>query len=107
MFGFGLMQAMGQRLAETENRLERAAYSTISSRLAAQLLELSGDGSETALSATHQQLADMIGTWRETVSKTLQEFRRKGLVSSRRRGLVLLDRKGLKLEADGLSQPRM
>jgi CRP-like cAMP-binding protein len=97
------MQAMGQRLAETENRLERVAYGTISSRLAAQLLELNRGHPEGALSATHQQLADMIGTWRETVSKTLREFRQKGLVASRSRGLVLLDKKGLKLEADGLS----
>jgi CRP/FNR family transcriptional regulator len=99
MFGFGLMQAMGQRLVETENRLEQVAYSTISSRLAAQLLELSGDGSVTALSATHRQLADMLGTWRETVSKTMQEFRRRGLVASGHRRLILLDIEGLKLEA--------
>jgi CRP-like cAMP-binding protein len=101
MFGFGLMQAMGQRLVETENRLEQVAYSTISSRLAAQLLELSGDDSEAALSATHQELADMLGTWRETVSKTMQEFRRRGLVASGRRRLILLDIEGLELEASG------
>jgi CRP/FNR family transcriptional regulator len=34
MFGFGLMQAMGQRVLEAENRLEQMAYSTIASRLA-------------------------------------------------------------------------
>jgi CRP-like cAMP-binding protein len=102
MFGFGLMQAMGQRLVETENRLEQVAYSTISSRLAAQLLELSADGSKTSLSATHQQLADMLGTWRETVSKTMKEFRQRGLVASAHRRLILLDIEGLKLEAGGV-----
>jgi CRP/FNR family cyclic AMP-dependent transcriptional regulator len=101
MFGFGLMQAMGQRLAETEIRLEQVAYSTISSRLAAQLLEMGGGDPEAALFATHQQLADMLGTWRETVSKTMQEFRRRGLVASGRRRLILLDIEGLKLEAGG------
>jgi CRP/FNR family cyclic AMP-dependent transcriptional regulator len=99
MFGFGLMQAMGQRLVEAENRLEQVAYSTVASRLAALLLELGGGDAEGAVCATHQQLADMLGTWRETVSKTLQDFRRRGLVASGRRKLILLDINGLKLEA--------
>jgi CRP/FNR family cyclic AMP-dependent transcriptional regulator len=101
MFGFGLMQAMGQRLAEAENRLEQLAYSTVASRLAALLLELGGGDNGGAVCATHQQLADMLGTWRETISKTLQDFRRRGLVASGRRQLTLLDINGLKLEAGG------
>jgi CRP-like cAMP-binding protein len=52
--------------------------------------------------ATHQELADMLGTWRETISKTLQEFRRKGLVASSRRRVTLLDKDGLQLEAGGI-----
>jgi CRP-like cAMP-binding protein len=99
MFGFGLMQAMGQRVMEAENRLEQMAYSTISSRLAALLLELGGDDQEDVVRVTHQELADMLGTWRETISKTLQDFRRRGLVASGRRQLTLLDREGLRLEA--------
>jgi CRP/FNR family cyclic AMP-dependent transcriptional regulator len=99
MFGFGLMQAMGQRVMEAENRLERVAYSTISSRLAALLLELGGDDPGNAVRVTHQELADMLGTWRETISKTLQDFRRRGLVESGRRQLILLDKESLELEA--------
>jgi CRP-like cAMP-binding protein len=44
----------------------------------------------------------MLGTWRETVSKTLQDFRRRGWVSSGRRQLRLLDKEALELEAGGL-----
>jgi CRP/FNR family cyclic AMP-dependent transcriptional regulator len=102
LFGFGLMQAMGQRVVEAENRLEQVAYSTIASRLAALLLELGGDDPEGVVHATHQELADMLGTWRETVSKTLQDFRRRGLVASGRRQLTLLDKDGLELEAGGM-----
>jgi CRP-like cAMP-binding protein len=43
----------------------------------------------------------MLGTWRETISKTLQDFRRQGLVASGRRRLILLDIKGLELETGG------
>jgi CRP-like cAMP-binding protein len=102
MFGFGLMQAMGKRVVEAENRLEQMAYSTISARLAALLLELGGDHPDSLVHATHQELADMLGTWRETISKTLQEFRRRGLVASSRRELTLLDIEGLELEAGGI-----
>ncbi len=102
MFGFGLMQAIGQRVVEAENRLEQMAYSTIASRLAALLLELGEDDSLGIVRVTHQELADMLGTWRETISKTLQDFRRRGLVASGRRQLTLLDREGLQLEAGGI-----
>jgi CRP/FNR family cyclic AMP-dependent transcriptional regulator len=102
MFGFGLMQAMGQRVMEAENRLEQMAYSTISARLASLLLELAENESGNTVHTTHQELADMLGTWRETISKTLQDFRRRGLVASGRRQLTLLDKEGLELEAGGI-----
>jgi CRP-like cAMP-binding protein len=99
MFSFGLMQAMGQRVVEAENRLEQMAYSTISARLAALLLELSQGDPQGVVRATHQELADMLGTWRETISKTLQDLRQRGLVSSSRRLLTITDKEGLELEA--------
>lgn len=99
LFGFGLMQAMGQRVVEAENRLEQMAYSTIAARLAGLLLELASDSRNNIVEVTHQELADMLGTWRETISKTLQDFRRRGLVASGRRRLTLLDKEGLELEA--------
>jgi CRP-like cAMP-binding protein len=103
MFGIGLIQAMGQRVVDAENRLEQMAYSTIASRLAALLLELAGDDPQPVVQVTHQELADMLGTWRETISKTLQDFRRRGLVASGRRQLTLLDMEGLQLEAGNLA----
>jgi CRP-like cAMP-binding protein len=105
MFGFGLMQAIGQRVVEAENRLEQMAYSTISSRLAALLLELGGDRPQPIIHATHQELAEMLGTWRETISKTLQSFRRRRLVASGHRRLTLLDRKGLEKASAGQRPP--
>lgn len=101
MFSLGLMQAMGRRVVEAENRLEQMAYGSVSARLAALLLDLAGDSSNGSVQATHQELAEMLGTWRETVSKTLQEMRRSGLVSPSRRSVRILDREKLRLEAEG------
>lgn len=96
LFGFGLVQAMGQRIRETEDRLAQTAYHTVSSRLASLLLELGANDPDNTVSATHNELAGMLGTWRETISKTVQEFRRRGWVASGRRRLVLLDRESLR-----------
>ena len=101
MFCFGLVQAVGQRVLEAEDRLAQTAYSTIASRLAALLLELAADKPGDEVQITHYELAEMLGTWRETVSKALQRFRRRGLVASGHRRLLLLDRAGLEMEASG------
>jgi CRP/FNR family transcriptional regulator len=66
------------------------------------LLELAANDPQNVVRATHQELADMLGTWRETVSKTLQDFRRRGWVASGRRQLTLLDMDALQLEAGGV-----
>jgi CRP/FNR family transcriptional regulator len=67
------------------------------------LLELASDDPNPVVHATHQELADMLGTWRETISKTLQDFRRRGLVASGRRQLTLLDTESLQWEAGGIA----
>jgi CRP-like cAMP-binding protein len=96
MLGFGFVQALGQRVRETEDRLEQMAYSPVASRLAALLLDLSAHDPQQTVRATHYEMADMLGTWRETISKTLQDFRKKGWVSSGRGQVVLLDRNSLR-----------
>ena len=71
---------------------------------------LGDDDPELTVHATHQQLAEMLGTWRETISKTLQDFRRWGLVAPGNRQLTLLDTAGLQLEAAGqalVTRPRL
>jgi CRP-like cAMP-binding protein len=95
LFGFELVQAIGQRVRETEDRLAEMAYSTVASRLAALLLDLGADAPQLTVWATHYQMADMLGTWRETISKTLKDFREKGWVSSGRGKVVVLDRRSL------------
>lgn len=49
---------------------------------------------------THQQLANLVGTTRETVTKILNEMKDNGLLSIRRHRITVLDRDGLLDRAD-------
>lgn len=79
------MELMGQRLREIENKLADIAFKSVPQRLATVLLNLA-DSPERAdvlpalVRYTHQQLAEMIGSYRETVTKAMGEFRDMGLI---------------------------
>ena len=49
---------------------------------------------------THQQLANLVGTTRETVTKILNEMKDNGLLSIRRHRITILDKEGLAARAD-------
>ncbi len=49
---------------------------------------------------THQQLANLVGTTRETVTKILNEMKDNGLLSIRRHRITVLDPEGLLARAD-------
>ncbi|MBN1484665.1 MAG: Crp/Fnr family transcriptional regulator [Chloroflexia bacterium] len=97
-----LIELIGRRLVETERKLEDFAFKSVPERLAAILLQLghvSATETGTVVLAnryTHQQLAEMIGTYRETVTKTLNDFRTQGLIRTDRGKIKLLDLEGLR-----------
>ncbi len=83
------MELMGQRLRAMENKLADIAFKNVAQRLASVLLNLAGLSSQPiALPATppmvvrytHQQLAEMIGSYRETVTKAIGELREAGMI---------------------------
>jgi CRP-like cAMP-binding protein len=84
-----VMQMMGQRLREMENKLVDLAFKHVPQRLATVLINLAGGMTDSPSSTveplvvrryTHQQLAEMIGSYRETVTKIIGEFRDAGLI---------------------------
>jgi len=76
------IEAMGQRLREAETRLEEVTFKSIPSRLAILLLRLSKDqGVSRVTGYTHQDLGEMLGTYRETTTQTLNEFKNQGWIS--------------------------
>jgi CRP-like cAMP-binding protein len=73
-----------------------AALHTVEARLCRWLLELQ-DRTEgrTALSLTHDFLAEMLGVQRTTVTVAAQVLQRAGLITYRRGQVTILDRAGL------------
>lgn len=99
---FRLLESMGKRVTQLETRLEEFAFKTIPARLAGLLLELADErGSANVVRGlTHQELAEMLGTYRETTTLTLNEFRSQGLIDIGRKRVRLLDRDGLRKLAE-------
>ena len=96
ILGWGMLQTYGLRLLQVENSLEDVAYKKLPERLAALLVELDSDGSHTIRGVSHQALADRLGTYRETVSAILRDFKRQGMVELGYRRIRLMDVEALK-----------
>lgn len=93
-----VMENLGRRLQSVERRLGDLAFKSVPQRLATLLLDLAGpsavrDQGPARLPHryTHQQLAEMISTHRETVTKIFNRFRDDQLLEFDRRQIVLLD----------------
>lgn len=87
------------RLRDTQARLADVAFKDVSARIAAALLRL-GAGEGQPMRLSHQDIADMIGASRESVSRSLEEMRGAGLIGFGRMQISIADRAGLE-EAAG------
>jgi CRP/FNR family transcriptional regulator, cyclic AMP receptor protein len=93
-----MLHSLGERIAQVENGMEAVAYHGLRERLAQLLLDLSNGGSFIR-AISHQTLADMLGTYRETISAILRLFKAAGLVELGYRTIELRDAGGLRAEA--------
>ncbi len=89
------MQVMADRLRKAEAHLEDLAFKSIPARLAALLLRLREEQGDSIGGYTHQDLAEAVGTYRETVTQTLNDFKVKGLIEIGRKRVNILDPNGL------------
>lgn len=101
--GIQLSKLIGFRHKVIENRLENLIFRTIPERLAALLLELarefgepSGNATKITLPLTHQDLANLIGSARPTVTDTFNEFKAKGIVDVSGKTITVKDAQALK-----------
>ena len=91
-FATKLLFAFSERLRQSDEVIESLLNREVSARLATLLLNLGdrfgeteGSGTVLKVRLTHQDLANMIVSTREAVSKAMSEFQRAGLIEVRKR----------------------
>ena len=83
----------GERLASLLALVEAITYQKLDQRLAALLVRRSNDGP--TIAATHQVIADELGSVREIVTRLLRSFEDRGYVELGRERIRVLDAKAL------------
>ncbi len=92
-----ISETLGRRLSQLEQRLSDAIFKSVPERIAGTLTVLAAGrhplslGRGLQVSLTHEQLAALAGTSRETTTKILGEFADQGLLTLGRGKITLLD----------------
>ena len=87
-----ILEVTGKRLREAEERLENMAFKGIPARLASLLLRLAEEqGNDEIAGLTHQDLAESVGTYRETATQVLNDLKAQGLIEIGRKRIKVLD----------------
>jgi CRP-like cAMP-binding protein len=89
-----IVRQLGPRLVEAEKQHEQAAFQPVTSRIASLLVKLA-DHSNQVVGLTHQDMADMLGVYRETVTNALAELKQDRLIKIGRKRIILLNPEGL------------
>lgn len=97
-----IIQALGQRLRQALDLVRDLSFKQVPHRLAGLLLKLEREyGKETvegiliSLPLSRQDLADIVGTSRETVTRELKKMERGGMLAIDRRMITIIDREKL------------
>ena len=93
-----ILEAVGKRVVETERQLEEIAFKGLIPRLASLLLREAENDALTGLS--HQDIADRMGVYRETVTSALNELKTAGLIDIGRKRISITNREKLELTAN-------
>jgi CRP/FNR family transcriptional regulator len=89
------LRAFSRRLRDAYERMHIISGSDVVSKLAGLLLQLSREQGKLVISISQQDLADMLGTARETISRSLSALSDQGLVTVRRNRIEILDAEAL------------
>ncbi len=86
-----LLKMLGQRLVQCEAQLVDTAFKNTSARLAALLLQLARQqGHPTVVEGlSHEELAERLGVYRETVSAALRELKDTGAITLARKHITI------------------
>jgi CRP/FNR family transcriptional regulator len=97
-----VLSVVGERLRRLVGIIEELSFTTIRQRLISVLVKLAQtegkktpQGLEFMLPATHQELANQLGTVRELISRNLMRLQAEGLIEVEARRIVVKDLRGL------------
>lgn len=100
--GISLSKLIGFRRRIIENRMENLVFRNIPQRLAALFLELKkefgrneGDTIKIDISLTHEDLANLIGSARATVTDVINNFKNQGIIQTAGKYFILKNTKSL------------
>jgi CRP-like cAMP-binding protein len=94
---FGLLRELSRRLRLADEKIGGLVLLDVNGRIARLLITLADehDGRSILRTVTHHTIAQMIGTTRESVSRTLRELQDRGLIRVTRERIAVVDRPGL------------
>lgn len=97
----GLLRALSGRLRRADDKIGALVLLDVLGRVARVLLELADEEREGWIirRLTHHTIAQMIGSTRETVSRTMRELAERGLIEVSREGIRIADRTALRAVA--------
>jgi len=100
-----LLEELTSRLRKADERIESLALLDVTGRIAGILLQLANERGEKSKDSllikarpTHQELANMAGTTRETVTRVLKQLETKKYISMDGKDITILDPENFKRE---------
>ncbi|HLV26961.1 MAG TPA: Crp/Fnr family transcriptional regulator [Gemmatimonadales bacterium] len=98
---WALLQDLSQRLRQADSKIGDLVLLDVPGRIARALLDAAPDpdANVVARALTHQTIAQMIGSSRETVSRTMKDFQESGWITVERRQIRIADRAALERRA--------
>jgi CRP-like cAMP-binding protein len=92
-----LLRELSRRLRRADDQIGSLVLLDVNGRVAELLVRLATEekGDRITRKLTHATIAQMIGSSRETVSRTMRELQDRGLITVTRQDITLIDRAGL------------
>ncbi|MCR4435395.1 MAG: Crp/Fnr family transcriptional regulator [Clostridiales bacterium] len=98
-----LIKILTRKLLSAQQKVRDMAFNDVFARTASQLIKLSRDfgkkgaaGTEIAIPLSRQELADMVGTTRETMSRVISRFKKEKSIAEEKDRIIILSEDKLK-----------
>lgn len=90
-----MLRLTSERLRSADQKIKALGFQTVAGRLAQCILDLAEANREGPISIRHDQLADMVGSRRPTVTTLLNQWQELGYIRTARGRISVVERAGL------------